>query len=105
MGRQYCGGYAPAVCGLAACALLGGLVVWPAWTSPSASLRPDVGETSLLQIATDQEMRPEALRIFCDEEMAAVGRLLDSVGGLTGEPLLWASNQIDSRLQDVGSLG
>ncbi|KAA0148205.1 hypothetical protein FNF29_06864 [Cafeteria roenbergensis] len=56
-------------------------------------------------ISADQDLTATYLRSFCDEETAAVQVLLAGASSLTREPLLWAANQMDSRLADVLMLG
>jgi len=94
------------MCAVAACAVVGSIIAWRAGEKhPSLHREAPSADAAFLQISTDEEMSPDSLRCFCDEEMTAVTQLLGSIGDLTGEPLLWASNQIDSRLADVMSLG
>lgn len=93
-----------AIAGLAATALVAGvLLLWP--SPPSAQDDFFAGGASFVQISADQDLTASYLRSFCDEETAAVQTLLLGAGSLTREPLLWASNQMDSRLADVLMLG
>lgn len=93
-----------AIAGLAVTALMAGvMLLWPS----RQPVQDDffTGDAAFVQISADQDLTASYLRSFCDEETAAVQVLLSGAGSLTRESLLWAANQMDSRLSDVLMLG